>query len=563
MRHDQDCSRFERVQQEFLRNQLEKNKDTVYGKDYDFDSILKQDTVISAFRESHPVTRYDNYAPYIDRIYNGVPNVMNAQGERMLAATSGTSGCRSLIPSTSATGSVFFSKGILVVFNVLYEKEPGYFQELQRSCKLAFASNYGYTPSGHLKIGANSSGPNDRGFKRLLPLYSTPILEAYQISHDEKAAMYIHALFACIDKNLGMVEGNFVTLPYRLFGMIQTAGLALAQDIETGILSPEIASRIGDETIVNAIENAMGGPKPERAREIREALNGGPQGMVHRLWPHLKMVLSTASGPVFQPYAKKMQEGGVLDCADGVIPIYSTVYAASEGLIGIALDPKPNGQSIFCLVPRALFFEFLPMDRENSDDLSTVLSSELQIDNDYEIVISNLSGLYRYRLGDVVRFKGYYKEKTPLVEFQYRIGQLLNLRGEKTSEPQLAAAIKVIDDELRMSGSGVIEYTSVQREQSSSCQYTIFLEVDGPLRMSLNQLQYNLDEALCSTNPVYATWRRKCAIQPCEVRIVPLGSFEKLRALRIAEGTSPQQLKTSRVLRRKEHVDLLLNSNST
>ncbi len=84
----------------------------------------------------------------------------------------------------------------------------------------------------------------------------------------------------------------------------------------------------------------------------------------------------------------------------------------------------------FCLVPRALFYELLPVDRTNTDDLSTVLVNELELDKDHEVVNTNLSGPYRYRLGDVVKFKGYYMDQMPLGEFQYRIGQLLDLRGE-------------------------------------------------------------------------------------------------------------------------------------
>jgi hypothetical protein len=71
-----------------------------------------------------------------------------------------------------------------------------------------------------------------------------------------------------------------------------------------------------------------------------------------------------------------------------------------------------------------------------------------------------------------------------------------------------------------------------------------------------------MDEALRRSNAVYATWRKKGAIQRCEVHLVPQGSFERLRALRIDEGTSPQQLKMSHVLRRKEHIDLLLADSS-
>jgi hypothetical protein len=116
-----------------------------------------------------------------------------------------------------------------------------------------------------------------------------------------------------------------------------------------------------------------------------------------------------------------------------------------------------------------------------------------------------------------------------------------------------------VDHELKKNGSrGVIEYTSIQNDEKSSCRYTIVLEVDGPTGMPARLLQKRMDEALCKSNAVYATWRKKGAIQPCEVRLVPQGSFEKLRSLRIDEGTSPQQLKTSRLLRRKEHIDLLL-----
>lgn len=51
----------------------------------------------------------------------------------------------------------------------------------------------------------------------------------------------------------------------------------------------------------------------------------------------------------------------------------------------------------------------------------------------YEVVISNVSGLYRYRFGDVIRVVGFMNE-APIVQFMYRQGQLLNVRGEKTSE---------------------------------------------------------------------------------------------------------------------------------
>ena len=109
----------------------------------------------------------------------------------MLAATSGTSGRRTLPPNTPTMSSVFFSRGILVVFDTLRRACPDALSNLQKTCKLAFAPNWQYTPSG-LRIGPNSSGPKDKSFTRLLHLYSTP-LAGYHIANDELAALCVSA----------------------------------------------------------------------------------------------------------------------------------------------------------------------------------------------------------------------------------------------------------------------------------------------------------------------------------------------------------------------------------
>lgn len=67
-----------------------------------------------------------------------------------------------------------------------------------------------------------------------------------------------------------------------------------------------------------------------------------------------------------------------------------------------------------------------------------------------------------------------------------------------------------------------------------------------------------LDLALQSENAVYAAWRRKHAIGAAKLCVVRAGAIsEQLRARRLQEGASPQQLKVSRVLRQQAHVDLL------
>jgi len=471
--HDADCAAFGAVQREVLIGRLAANLGTAYGKDHDFASMLASgerdlDGVVDAFRRGHPLAKYEHFAPYVERIAGGEAAVLNAEAETMLAATSGTSGRRALLPSTKLMSSTFFTHGILVVFDTLRRAGVDCFH-LQRTCKLTFAAAYQEAPGSGLRIGPNSSGPGDPSFKRLLPLYSSP-LAAYQIATDEASAMYVHALFAVRDRQLGVLEANFASLPNRLLDLVAREGFRLADDVEKGQLCAVVAARL-DPVVVRDINAALGGGSKARADEIRAALRGPLAsgqvaedgvlvgGLARRVWPNLRLILANATGS-FEVYARRLlgdhdhdraqgggaQGGGAqgFGAAAGV-PILSTIYAASEGLMGVAIGddsgtaesqtshaPQTDGFSVFCLVPRAMFFEFLPIvdgdasppgpkaagaPNASGEALvgGTLLASELTVGEDYELVVTTLGGLCRYRLGDVVRVAGFHGG-APLVE---------------------------------------------------------------------------------------------------------------------------------------------------
>ena len=735
-RHDADCRQFEAVQAELLRARLAANQTTAYGRDHNFDQILSSNDVVASFRAMHPLTRPAHYQKYVERIAAGEPRVINAEPEAMLAATSGTSGTRTLLPYTPTMRKEFFTKGILVVFDTLRQSCPEAFASLQRTCKLAFAPVMETTPAG-LLVGPNSSGPKDASFKRLLPLYSTPAA-GYEIANDEYTALYVHALFALRDRKLGLIEANFISLPTRFMRLIHRDGFRLADDLEAGmILNERVASRLEPAQLA-ALNNELGGANPARAGEVRAALahgaghvetgkrgdgdgggggadgkegggggggggacNSGPRtGLARRLWPDLRLFNANGTG-AFESYAARLRSN------EGVgVPVVSTLLAASEGLMGVslhgagpdgALEPKEDGDTAFCLVPGGMFFEFLPVGDETSSAAAaaatsggerhggasqsgagggsvrasvggrgggaaaagasgkargeasgetggetggdvrggTLLANELAVGTDYELVVTNLGGLCRFRIGDVVRVVGFH-ERAPLVQFRYRIGQLLNLRGEKLSEPQFeralqkalhapppapsASAQQVVGGEggagssggdgggggssggggfgkegtREGSGGGLLvaptqidgEYAVVEEFEVEPPRYCIYFEPSAgapavsPAAQQRNgdsilartrrsvtpsstpaaaaaDLSTRLDAQLCEENSVYATWRRKRAIGPGIIHLVPPGGFEALRAQRLKEGASPTQLKVSRVLRDPTHIKLL------
>ena len=205
------------------------------------------------------------------------------------------------------------------------------------------------------------------------------------------------------------------------------------------------------------------------------------------------------------------------------MPILSTILAASEGLMGVSLDPTDDGDARYCLVPRAMFFELVPVSADSGETAKmrggTLLPHEATIGRDYELVITNLGGLYRYRIGDVVC--GWLSRRTLLVEFRYRIGQLLNLRGEKLSEPQLSAPWSRRSRQARWESTlwqrrRVLPAT-LSRVHGAAARPTI-------VRSPTKALAQELDSALCEESRVYKTWREKRAIGSAEGRPFPAAS---------------------------------------
>ncbi len=524
--HDRDCAAFERTQRTLLRDLLSQNADTAYGRAHDFGALATSEDVVGAYRRRMPLATYADVEPYVKRIEKGEENVLNAAGETMLARTSGTSGHVALLPTTAKMSETFFVRGILVVFDVLARR--GCLDHLQHSCKLAFRATPHFTEKG-LRVGPNSSGPQDRSFEKLRRvLYSTP-KAGYEILDDE-AALFVHALFAAKDRNLGLVEANFVTLPARLLGLLRDERIARA--IETGTLDDDIRTRIGDGP-ADELEEALRGPDVERAAQLRKAAADAGPGLARRVWPHLQFILSNGTGS-FAPHAQRLREG-----AGRGVPVLSTVLAASEGLIGVGLEPTDDGDSVYSLVPRAMFFEFLPLD----GDGDTLLADELAPGQLYELVVTTLGGLCRYRIGDVVEFVKYHEGHAPVVRFRYRAGQVLNVRGEKLSEEVLQRAV---EDSL-----GNVDFAAFEcHDDAAAPGYDVVAAMDWDPDAS-----ERLDDALREASPVFDTWRTKGGIAP--TRVIP-ASPEAFDAYRRHHGGSPQQFKQPRVLRRPGDARALL-----
>lgn len=532
-----------KAQNETLLTRLQENKDTEYGKRFQFSEIKTREE----FVEKHPLTRYPHYGPYIERMMKGEKNVLTADQPVIFAVTSGTSGKSTVIPMLKKQQATFFTQGISVLYDCMKEAFPKT-DSLQKNMKFFYSPRFRTAECG-IPIGPNSSSPANS--KRILNLYSTP-KPAYDIM-TEPEALYIHLLFGLKDRNLGVIEANFSSLIYAAFRSLEFNFESLVTDIENG----QVNSKLDIDDKVREELNKSMSPDPKRAEEVRQARNAGNVGIAKRIWPRLNLLLATDSG-TFEMYGERLRE---IYCSG--TPIYSPIYGASEGLIGVNVWPKER-PSRYLLAPKSMFFEFIPADKCEEDQPKTLFIDQTESDQSYELVITNASGLYRYRFGDVIKIVGFHNT-CPVIEFQYRMGQFLNCRGEKTSE---FAFYQALCQAVQSSGVNLVDYCCAEsimvddnnsgKKGSSEPCYHVFLELEAGEEQK--QVKIPLDEKLRKLSYVYSSFRRKGSMGPMKLYLVKPGTFTDLRAFMIQNTTgSPNQYKVPRVLKKKEAVMFVMS----
>ncbi|KAL0477544.1 jasmonic acid-amido synthetase [Acrasis kona] len=531
---NKEAESFDKIQELVFLQWVDENKDTIYGKDHSFESIK----TLEEFRKL-PLTEYSDYDKYIELIKQGTGNVLTSP-VLQLGQTSGTStGRKNLIPVTSKLKFTFLSS-IPPALSTLYKDLP-LSKSFQKSCKIMFEPTWEYTDSG-TKVGCNSSVPSDMSDSVLDTSYSSPSWLLKSKTDNPNDLLYLHGLFAIRDRNLGSIESNFISVIHNFCDVIEKNWKEYAEMIESGVVPPLVDSVLEKGRFNQFLER-----DPERAQEIRNVMSQykpGEQSLLKVLFPNLNVVIATDTGD-FEFYGKQFKEKFI---SRDDVPIYSPFYAATEGLMGVNYNVF---EKKYVLLPRAMFFEFLPVSQSDSTNHKTLLANQLESGAEYELVITNWSGLYRYRLGDVVKFHGY-KGQAPIIQVMYRRGMFLNKVGERTNEKSFQLAL---ENASKAWNTKVLDYTV--SDIDSSDQYVVYVEVEDPqVKLDKNKLE----SELCSMNPIYADVVRTGRMKRADIKVVRPGTFLKMRDLMISLGAHPAQLKIPRVLRRRELQDLL-NSN--
>ncbi|KAG4149718.1 hypothetical protein ERO13_D05G351400v2 [Gossypium hirsutum] len=558
-----------RIQEQVLEEILLRNAGTEY-----LTRFLHGQTDKQLFKNNVPIVTYEDIKPYIDRIANGeTSNILLADPISEFIQSSGTSGGQpKLIPMTAEN---FEKKTLeLTLVDPVVKK---YFDGLEKgkTMSLFFVKKGSETPSGLTVRTLTSCYFMSDSFKKSAPKICTSPIETI-LCLDHKQSMYCQLL-------TGLLQRDHVVSISSIFGSVLARSIKFLEDhwnelcsnIRTGCLSDWIT----DPGCRNAVSSILTRPNPELADTIEQICgNESWEGIIKKLWPKAKYINSVITGTMSQYIS-------LLDFYGGGIPLVSPSYGSSESTFGINLNPLSNPYDVsYTFLPNMAYFEFLPVDKDgeekaresNLDGVSSQWSSEMTNANGnvepvdsanvklgqyYEVVVTTFAGLYRYRVGDVLKLTGFHNN-SPQFQFVERRNTVLSIDMDKTSEEDLLKAIGNAKRHLEPLGFVLMTFSSYAETSSIPGRYVLFWELKFKERNRWLKLDAKIMEECCSIveeslDFTYKSLREANKIAALEVRVVKHGTFDALMDFYVSKGASINQYKTPSCIKSEEAVKVL------
>ena len=268
---------------------------------------------------------------------------------------------------------------------------------------------------------------------------------------------------------------------------------------------------------------------------------------ITQVWPNLQLFLHGAVA--FGPYRELFRQ---------LIPNarmrYLEIYSASEGYF--ALQDQPDSEDLLLLLDHGIYYEFLPADQWATADPRPVPLAEVELQRAYALVISTNAGLWRYVVGDTVRF-------TSLAPYRVRITgrtkHFLNAFGEEVIIENAEAAVAAAS---RATGAAVRDFTAApvwfaaDSAASRGGHEWVVEFASNTISPDLARFGAVLDATLCEVNSDYAAKRhRSLALAPPRLRAVPAGTFDAWLA---RQGKLGGQHKVPRLLNSREVLEAVL-----
>lgn len=442
------------------------------------------------FKSRVPIQTYDDIKPYVERLRSGEQNLLWHSDIKWFAKSSGTTNDKSKFLPISKES----------LKDIHYKGgQDVVAMYLANNPKSKFFSGKGLILGGSHRPNLNSNNS------------------------------LVGDLSAILIENINPLV-NFIRVPCK-----QTA---LMDEWESKL------ERIANETIGTNVTNLSGVPSWFLVL-IKHILNKTGMASLEEVWPNLEVFFH--GGVAFTPYREQYNQVIKSDKMH-----YMETYNASEGYFGTQndlLDP-----SMLLMIDYGIFYEFMPLEDLESENPRVISIEDVELNKNYALIISTSSGLWRYMIGDTIKFTNNRPYKFVITG---RTKHFINAFGEElivdNAEKGLACA-------CAETGAQVLEYTAapVFMDNNAKCRHQWLIEF-AKQPDSVDKFAAILDDTLKNINSDYEAKRSKdIALQPLELIVARKGLFLDWMAMK---GKLGGQNKVPRLSNNRSYIESMIELN--
>ncbi len=303
-------------------------------------------------------------------------------------------------------------------------------------------------------------------------------------------------LSAILIENINPIV-NFVRVPSKK--------IALMDEWETKI------EALVNSTMNKNVTNLSGVPSWMLV-VLKQVLEKKGKSKVEEVWPNLEVFFH--GGVAFTPYREQYNQ-----IIQSPKMHYVETYNASEGFFGT--QNNLSDPAMLLMVDYDIFYEFIPLDEVDEENPKVLSLGEVELNKNYAMVISTSSGLWRYMIGDTIKFTNNRPYKFIITG---RTKHFINAFGE---ELIIENAEKGLAEACKATTAQIAEYSAapVYMDENAKCRHQWLIEFEKEPN-SLEEFAKVLDDSLKELNSDYEAKRSKdIALQSLEVIVARKGLF--------------------------------------
>ncbi|KAF4384605.1 hypothetical protein F8388_003912 [Cannabis sativa] len=538
----------ERVQRETLKQILEENESAEYLQN----SGLNGRTDPESYKSCVPIVTHKELEPYIMRIADGETSpILTGKPITTISLSSGTTqGKPKFVPFNDE-----LMDSTMQIYRTSFAFRNREFPIRNgKALQFIYSSKQFKTKGGQLAGTATTNVFRNSQYKKTMMAIQSECCSPDEVifGPDFRQSLYCHFLCGLIFRDeIQLISSTFAHSIVHSFRTLEKDWEELCTNIRDGVLSSWITT-----PSVRAAMGKLLKPNPELANLIYDKCSSLSNwyGLVPALFPNVKYIYGIMTGSM-EPYLAKLRHYA------GEVPLVSADYGSSEGWIGANVNPTlPPELVTYVVLPNIGYFEFIPINDSIGTETKPLGLTEVKIGEEYEILVTNYAGLYRYKLGDVVKVMGFHNS-TPELKFVCRRNLLLTVNIDKNTEKDLQLAVEEAAKLLAGEKQDLVDFTSHVDMSTDPGHYVIFWELSGEASEEiLGECCNCLDKSFVDAG--YISSRKVNTIGALELRVVRKGTFQKLMDHYLALGSAVSQFKTPRYVGPTNNVVLqILCSN--